>query len=118
LLSIAQRDNQAAMLEKMPEKDRKHWRIQFSIGNAAYIYHNQTSEEVIPTKADYEDWLVGLPEQIREDMKEKGFEECKTVLSFTRHVMERNDIGMDAWMEKHLSAEELEFWKSKRDKYD
>lgn len=31
---------------------------------------------------------------------------CKGILSFTRYVMEKNDIGMDEWMKKHLSEDD------------
>ncbi|MEM6844643.1 MAG: hypothetical protein AAF632_20670 [Bacteroidota bacterium] len=44
-------------------------------------------------------------------MEADGFEKCKTYLPFTRHVMEWRDIGMDAWMQEHLSEGDYAFWK-------
>ena len=108
----AQRDNQAAMLAAAPAEQKEYLKLLFSTGNAAYIYHTETRETVIPTEADFNDWLAGLPDNVRKEMEVKGFEECKTMLPFTRHVMERNDIGMEEWMKKHLTKEEYGFWKS------
>lgn len=31
-------------------------------------------------------------------MEAKGFEECKSILSFTRYVRERQDIGLEAFV--------------------
>lgn len=50
--------------------------------------------------------MIALPEDVRSYMKNKGFELCKGVLSFTRYVMEKNDIGMDEWMKNHLSEDD------------
>lgn len=38
-------------------------------------------------------------------MQKKGFEMCKTILSFTRHVNEMNDVGIDGYI-KNLIGEE------------
>ena len=62
---------------------------------------------------DFEIWLTGLPENIRNDMKIKGFELCKGVLSFTRYIMEKNDIGMEEWLKNNLTKEDYnEYCKS------
>lgn len=85
----------------------------FRIGNATFVYHSKTqSEEYSPTYEDFLDWLEGLPPNIKRVMEEKGFEGCKTALPFTRHVMERNDIGLDEWMRTNLSNEDYEWWRS------
>lgn len=86
-------ENQNKFLSELPEEQREEHALLFRFGNAAYIYHQQ-AEELEPTEKDFEVWLTGLPKNIRADMKIKGFEICKSILSFTRYVMEKNDIGM------------------------
>lgn len=95
------RENQAKFLAQLPKEQREEHARLFRFGNATYVYHRQ-AEELEPTEADFEEWLVGLPKNIRRDMEMQGFELCKGVLSFTRYVMEKNDIGMGEWMKKHL----------------
>lgn len=77
----------------------------FTVGNITYIYHNQ-AKEFKPTEQDYTEWLAGLPDTIRKGMQAKGFEGCKGVLSFTRYVMEKNDIGLDKFIKLNLEPEE------------
>ena len=76
----------------------------FRLGNASYIYH-QLAKETSPEQMEsyYCDWLNELPPSISAEMKKRGFEECTTVLPFTRYVNERNGIGMDEWMKQRLS---------------
>lgn len=102
---------QAQFLADCPAEQREFHARMFRLGNADYFYHQEASFQQTPTLADYEHWLEGLPENIRQVMQTKGFEECKTALPFTRHVMERRDIGMADWMKKHLSEEDYQFWK-------
>lgn len=83
-----QRENQAKMLEQLPEEQREEHARLLRFGNAAYIYHRQ-AEELEPTEADFEEWLEGLPKNVRSDMEIKGFDLCKGVVSFTRYVMEK-----------------------------
>lgn len=97
-----QQDNQKKFLAKLPKDQREEHAQLFRFGNASYIYH-QEAEELEPTETDFEEWLTGLPENIRSDMRNRGFESCKGIISFTRYVMEKNDIGMDEWMKQHLS---------------
>ena len=100
-----QRENQKKFLAKLPEEQRENHARLFRIGNATYIYHQQ-AKELEPTKTDFDMWLTGLPKNIRTDMKIKGFELCKGVLSFTRYVMEKNDIGMEEWLKQNLSKDD------------
>lgn len=102
-----QRLRQAEELAKLPDKQRKQAARMFRLGNAAFVYHRQANE-LEPTEEDFKEWLEGLPENIRRDMEIKGFELCKGVLSFKRHVLEKNDIGMDEWMKWNLSEEDYE----------
>jgi hypothetical protein len=109
--------NQAEFLENIPEHMRKEHALLFSIGNASYIYHTRAKEEIKPTLEDFNDWLEGLAGNIRRDMEKIGFEKCKTMFPFTRHVMERNDIGMDEWMRQNLDAEALAHWEKQHEMY-
>ena len=102
------RKEQEKFLKECTENQREFHAAIFRIGNAAYRYHRlaeETSEKIL--RSYYPEWLEGLPPGIKDDMKKKGFEECRTMLSFTRYVNERNDIGMDEWMKEHLSDEDL-----------
>jgi hypothetical protein len=115
-----QQKNQEAFLLKLPKEEREEHARLFRFGNAAYIYH-QEAENLEPTETDFKEWLTGLPENMRNDMKNKGFESCKSVLSFSRYVMEKNDIGMEEWMKKHLSKDDYnEYYKiiEQRKKFD
>lgn len=104
---------QSKFLDQLSGEKRLWHERMFRIGNAAYVYHSKTNdEEYSPTYEDFLDWLEGLPSNIRKDMEEKGFEDCKTALPFIRHVMERNDIGLDEWMRANLSDEDFEWWRS------
>ena len=107
-------DQQEKLLETLPPDERPKQKLMFSIGNAAYCYHNQVIQTIEPTEEDFEDWVSGLPENIGKDMRAKGFEACKAAFPFTRHVLERRDIGMDQWMKEHLTQEEYEWWQSQR----
>lgn len=100
-----QRDNQNKFLAELPEEERAEHARLFRFGNASYIYHLE-AENQEPTETDFEEWLTGLPENIRRDMRIRGFDSCKSVLSFTRYVMEKNDIGMEKWMQEHLSEDD------------
>ena len=101
-----QRENQAKLLAELPKEIREEHARLLRFGNAAYIYHQQ-AEEQEPTELDFKEWLGGLPKNIGKDMEKKGFEECKSILSFTRYVMEKNDIGMEEWMKKNLSKSDF-----------
>jgi hypothetical protein len=101
-----QQENQRKLLAQLPEEEREEHARLLRFGNAAYIYH-QEANKFEPTKKDFEEWLIGLPENVRKDMKNKGFEECKGIFSFTRYVMEKNDIGMELWMKEHLNESDF-----------
>lgn len=107
-----QQENQKKFLAELPEEQREEHARLFRFGNATYIYHKQ-AKELEPTKTDFDMWLTGLPKNIRNDMEIKGFELCKGVLSFTRYVMEKNDIGMDEWLKNNLNEDDYnEYCKS------
>lgn len=99
---------QAERLAGMPDEEREFWARMFRIGNAAYSYHNRLATE--PTETDYQEWLEGLPHDgFRNAMKADGFKKAKSVWSFRRYIQEKNDIGMDEFMQQHLSAADYVF---------
>lgn len=100
------RDAQAKFLEECNPKDRRFHELAFMIGNAAFIYH-QRAKSFQPTEQDWKEWLEGLPEQIRPIMLESGFEGCLGILSFTRYVNEKNDLGFDAFLQQNISPGDL-----------
>ena len=106
-------NSQKEFLKNCPENERAFHERMFRIGNAAYVYHalaNSTDNEAL--QMFYSEWLEGLPEKMRKIMKLKGFEECKSILSFTRYVNERKDVGMNEWLKLHLSNEDFEYWQN------
>lgn len=56
--------------------------------------------EINSTIDDFEQWLDGLDGPFKKEMKELGYERCKSILSFTRFVREVNDIGMEEFVKK------------------
>ncbi|WKN46508.1 hypothetical protein [Tunicatimonas pelagia] len=104
------RKNQAEFLRNCPPEQRAFFEQNFRVGNAAYLYHQQALILEEPTEEDFQHWLEGLPENIRRNKEAEGFEKCRTHVPFTRHVMERRDIGMDDWMKRNLSDEDYNFW--------
>jgi len=100
--------NQKEFLSKLDEGQRAEYACLFRVGNASFRYH-RLDDRHEPAKIDFQEWLEGLPEPIRKEMERKGFEQCKGILSFTRYVNEKNDIGMDEWLRQNLSSEDYEF---------
>lgn len=106
------RKKQQEFLKNCPPEERElHARL-FRCGNAAYVYHQlaKAPQNKDSLKLYYEEWLQGLPSNIAEDMKKKGFEVCRTMFPFTRYVNERADIGMRDWMKEHLSEEDYNYY--------
>lgn len=104
------RENQIAFLEKCPP-DEFEFRVLFlNYGNTTYRYMNLSRGEA--TADDFEDWLEGLPDKVRNHFRTEGFEVAKSVLAFQRHVLERRDLGMDEYIQKLLRPEDWERWNS------
>lgn len=101
--------NQENFIQSISENEREYHELLFSYGNAVYIYY---SLDIEPTLQDYEEWLDGLDEVIRLDMENKGFEKCKMILSFTRYVRERKDIGMEGFVKEKMGIEEYKKYES------
>ncbi len=89
--------SQESFVTSAPVEERRFHELFFTIGNATIIYHNR-AKDFEPYEADYLEWLGGLPEKVRAGMEEKGFKECRSILSFTRYVMEKNDIGQEEFV--------------------
>ena len=110
---------QTEYLSRLPEEERENKAREIRIGNASYIYHQQA----IPIQENrlimyYKEWLKGLHPNIARHMKILGFEACRTMLTFTRYVNERNDIGMRDWMKEHLSSSDFNYWQKLSEKAD
>ena len=109
--------NQKQFLEKCPPEQREFHEKLFRIGNATYRYH-QLAQKSEPTVEYFLEWLQGLPENIRKDMSEMGFDRCKTMLPFTRYVNERNDVGMDQFLKENLTLQDYEAYKESGENLD
>ncbi len=95
---------QEEFLNKAPQDERRFHELIFSVGNATYRYH-QRSTQFSPSLQDYREWLAGLEPAVRSGMEALGFEKCKSVLSFTRYVMENNDVGMEEYLKTELGED-------------
>jgi hypothetical protein len=101
---------QAAFLEQCPADQRRFHELLYTFGNITFRYHHQ-AREFAPTLQDFEEWLEGLPENVRKHMQEEGFEACKGVLSFTRYVMEKHDIGLEEYIRQQMDPAEYAEYK-------
>ena len=91
--------SQKRYLENCPPDQRRQHELMFSYGNATYRYHNGARKSG-PTEHDWAERLEGLAEPMRTASRGMGFDTCKTILSFTRYVMEKNDVGMDEYVRR------------------
>ena len=103
--------NQEAFLARCSADQRRFHELLFTHGNLTYRYHNE-AKEFNPTETDFKEWLAGLPENISQDMQQKGFEACKGMLSFTRYVNEKNDVGMDEYVRERMGPEDYNEYQS------
>lgn len=102
---------QEKYLANCPQEDRRFHELLFTYGNITYRYHRDAGR-LDPIEEDFKEWLQGLPENIRNKMQTDGFEACKKVLSFTRYIMEKNEIGIEEYIQLHMDPEDLEEYKS------
>jgi len=98
---------QAEFLERCSPAQRSVHELIFKIGNATFRYH-QLAKDYKPNESDWDEWIEGLEEPVRTSMREKGFEGCRMMLSFTRYVMEKNDRGLDAYLKENISQSDLD----------
>ncbi|MBC6113156.1 hypothetical protein H7U22_22300 [Pedobacter sp. CCM 8938] len=95
---------QEEMIAKTPASEKEFNELLFSYGNASYLYHSNANL-FTPNIEDYNEWLSGLEPMVKKAMEECGFDECLNVLSITRYVNKKNDIGMDEYV-KRLMGEQ------------
>jgi hypothetical protein len=87
-----------------PQQRRFH-ELLFKFGNVSFRYH-LAAKEFEPTLTDWNEWIDGLDEPMKSSFRKQGFDSCRGVLSFTRYVNEKNDIGMEEFVKLHLSADD------------
>jgi hypothetical protein len=101
-------ENQIDFLLSRVDDNFDFWLLSMNFGNASYRYMSLARGE--ETIEDFEEWLEGLPENIRKHFEEEGFEASKSAWPFRRHVMERRDIGMDEYIKRLLRPADWEKW--------
>jgi hypothetical protein len=99
---------QALFIANCPDEQKRYHELVFCNGNATYQYH-QHADEFNPTDKDYKEWLQGLPPNVKKDMIERGFEQCRSILSFSRYVNEKNDVGMEEYVKNLMGKEYQEY---------
>jgi len=99
------RKQQAEFLSSCPSEHRRFNELLFMHGNITYHYHKQ-AKEFNPTQSDWQEWIEGLDEPMKSYFRKKGFEKSRGVLSFTRYVNEKNDIGLDEFVRQHMNADD------------
>lgn len=102
---------QEESIMKLPKDQWRFHELMFSYGNAVYRYHQEAAEHE-PSHQEYEEWLEGLPRNIARDMAAKGFKWCRTLLSFTRYVQEKNDVGQEEYVRGLMGEEEYEEYRA------
>ena len=100
-----QQQKQMKLLSEFSKEEHEEYIQLLRFANTAIIYHEQANE-FNPTETDFKEWLTGLPKDIRINMEIIGFDWCKEVISFKRYVLEKNDIGMDHWMQQNLTEDD------------
>lgn len=110
-------ESQAEFLANCPSDKRRYHELIFMVGNATVHYHLKV-KEYVPTESDWKEWIAGLPTPISEHMKGEGFEKAKTVLSFTRYVLEKNDVGLDEYLKANIDPDVLNEYYSLGDHID
>ena len=87
-------------------KEQRFNELLFSYGNAAYRYHSDARTMELNTVDLWKEWLTGLPEKVAADFKEMGYEQGQFAIPFTRYVMERSDVGMEAYVKELMGEDE------------
>lgn len=101
-------ENQERLLAVLDEKGKIEQALFFNFGNACYRYHS-----IEPTQEEYEQWLEGLPENIKSHFIEIGFEGSKNSLPLRRFANEIRDNGMEEYIKNLLKPEDYEEWYKK-----
>ncbi|MEZ4905758.1 MAG: hypothetical protein R2822_30335 [Spirosomataceae bacterium] len=79
-------ENQIDFLLSRVDDNFDFWLLSMIFGNASYRYMSLARGE--ETIEDFEDWLEGLPERVRNTFRKEGFDAAKSTWPFRRHVME------------------------------
>ncbi len=98
---------QAEFLVHCAPGDRRFHELMFLVGNATYRYH-QLAKDLAPTEKDWQEWIAGLNEPFKSGMIKEGFEKGKTILAFTRYVMEKHDLGLSDYLKENIDPKDLE----------
>jgi hypothetical protein len=106
--------NQEKMLKSQnPEMKIFHTKM-FNKMNATFQYYDQ---DILPNQEDFEEWLEGLEEPMKSDFRESGFESCKNQLSLRRYVLEKNDLGLDEFVNRLLKPEDVAYFEELKKNY-
>lgn len=97
---------QEKYLRECSPEERRFLELSFKVGNATFNYHLQ-AKKFSPTEKDWLEWLEGLPGTVRAEMRSRGFQGCQTVLSFTRYVNEKNDVGLEEYLRQNIDPADL-----------
>lgn len=97
--------SQADFLASCRPEEKHINELLFKYGNVVIHYH-QKSGEFKPSHSDWKEWIEGLGEPMKTHFRNDGFEKCKGVLSFTRYVNEKNDIGLVEFVKQHMDPKE------------
>ena len=101
-----QHNNQIELLNNFPDHMKESMAQTFRFGNASYRYYQELDSD--PTKEDYEEWLTGLPENIRISEMQRGYETCMGSLPLRRYSLERRDFDMSEYLKKVLNEKDWE----------
>lgn len=101
---------QEEFLRNCPAKDRRFHELFFKIGNATYVYYEQ-GRGLVPGPDDWEEYLRGVEEPLREKLKTAGMEKMKDSLPFRRFLLESRDFGLDEFLVKNINEEDLKEYK-------
>lgn len=100
-------EKQAKFLAECEPSERRLHELLFMVGNATYRYHQQASISE-PSEEVWLEWIQGLQEPVKSHMIKLGLDGCKGILPFLRYVNERNDIGLEKYLEENLSEKDYQ----------
>ena len=103
-----QHNNQMEALTNFSDDMREDMAQTFRFGNASYLYYYEQNSN--PTQGEYEEWLTGLPDNIRVSEMERGYQACMSSLPLRRYSLERRDFGMSEYLKKVLNEQDWEVY--------
>lgn len=111
-MSLIFTESQLKYLSQFEGETRIEMELTLRIGIVTSQYHKGDGIKFEPTAQDWEDWLGGLPERAANIFRKDGFEKGILAFPFRRFYMELNDLGLEEYMARNLSIEELAVWKN------